>query len=138
MICIDGFEQGQKGLSKYIVLSVIALSYLELVLRLFFRYLLPTLSRKARLFAKIYQTISDNPDNLYYSNYVPHPFLQFTGPRGPVPETEGDYFLGFKDIKLSDKPKPDGLIRVACLGGSTTADGYPELLQKFLNNRVPG
>jgi len=134
----DSFGQGQKGISKIIVLSVITLSYLELVLRIVCKYLLPVLSRKTPVFAKIYQYITDNPDNLYYSNYVPHPFLQFTGPRGPVPESDGDYFLGFKDIKLSDKPKPDGVIRVACLGGSTTADGYPEFLQEFLESRVTG
>jgi lysophospholipase L1-like esterase len=86
----------------------------------------------------VHQYFTENPDNLYYSRYVPHPFLQFTGPRGPVPGTTADFYLGFKEIKLSDIPKPSGVIRVACLGGSTTADGYPESLQEFLARSAPG
>jgi len=135
---IDGSGQGTVGFSKFFLWILVTSCYLELILRFITRYLLPTLGKKAPFFSKIYQYITENPDNLYYSNYVPHPFLQFTGPRGPVPGSKGDYFLGFKDIKLSDTPKPDGVVRIACLGGSTTADGYPEFLQEFLNSKVEG
>jgi hypothetical protein len=108
------------------------------MLRFFLKYILPVIGKRRPFFAKIYQYITDNPDNLYYSNYVPHPFLQFTGPRGPVPGIEGDFFLGFKNIKLSDIQKSDDLMRVACLGGSTTADGYPEFLEEYLCSQLPG
>ena len=135
---LDGVWQNAGALSTLLVWSIIALSYTELILRFFVKNILPLLGKKHSFYAKIYRYITDNPDNLYYSNYVPHPFLQFTGPRGPVPGTGGDFFLGFKDIKLSDVPKPDNVIRIACLGGSTTADGYPEFLEEYLCLQLPG
>lgn len=118
--------------SYKIAIVLLIVGYAELLLRLFVKYFLPFLGRKIPILSKVYQYITENPDNLYYSRYTPHPFLQFTGPREPVQDVEGDYYLGFNNIKLSDIPKPEGIIRIACLGGSTTADGYPEFLQEYL------
>ncbi len=124
-------------LTHGVVAALVLACWCELVLRLMARYLLPALGRLVPTCAKVYEYLTENPDNLYYSRYVPHPFLQFTGPRGPVPGSAGDYFLGFKEIKLSDVPKPPGVIRIACLGGSTTADGYPECLRDYLSAANP-
>jgi lysophospholipase L1-like esterase len=124
--------------SRVLIAVILTAGYAELALRCVVKYLLPPAGRRWPLCAKVHQYFTENPDNLYYSRYVPHPFLQFTGPRGPVPGTTADFYLGFKEIKLSDIPKPSGVIRVACLGGSTTADGYPESLQEFLARSAPG
>jgi hypothetical protein len=73
----------------------------------------------------------------YYSLPIePHPFLQFTHNRGKCCKG-GDYFLGFKDIKLSDISKPFDVVRVACIGGSTTESGWPEIMEDFLNKTSP-
>ena len=71
-----------------------------------------------------------------FSWVTPHPFLQFTRPR--VKLTGGDETIGFQDVKLSDIPKPPGTIRIACLGGSTTEDGYPAMLEEYLNRAREG
>ena len=138
LFSIEGVANEKKGLSWYISWVIVGFCYLEIVIRFFAKYLLPLLGKKSPILLKIYRYLTENPDNLYYSNYVPHPFLQFTGPRGPVPDSDGDHYLGFKQIKVSDRKKAEGVIRVACLGGSTTADGYPELLQEFLEKQAPG
>lgn len=120
------------------LLSLAALvGWIELLARILIRYLLPLFSAKSPFFRKIHLYITDNPDNLYYSRYVPHPFLQFTNPRTRLPGHPADALLGFKNIRLSQRKKPAGMIRVACMGGSTTEDGYPELLQQMLD-RVSG
>lgn len=137
LFSIDTAGQEQSGISMYIRWLIVALSYAEIFFRLGARYLLPYLGGKNQFAAKIYRYLTENPDNLYYSNYVPHPFLQFTGPRGPVPGTEDDRYLGFRDITLSERHKPEGVIRIACLGGSTTADGYPEMLANYLARELP-
>lgn len=63
---------------------------------------------------------------------VPHPFLLVMR----NPEGGGINRLGFAD---RDWPtaKPAGTLRIACLGGSTTEDGYPPLLQARLRELVP-
>ncbi|MBA4387546.1 MAG: hypothetical protein C0404_06165 [Verrucomicrobia bacterium] len=125
------------GLAHAVAVAVLVAGCLELSLRIGVKYLLPGPCRSMALCGKIHEYLTENPDNLYYSRYVPHPFLQFTGPRGRTPGSETDYLLGFKGIKLSDIPKPPGVVRIACLGGSTTADGYPELLQEMLAAAKP-
>ncbi len=137
LLSIDGVLKRSGNIATLIVWMAIVLCYVEIFLRSAAKYVLPFFAKRYALLRKIYQYLIENPDNLYYSRYVPHPFLQFTGPRGPVEETEGDFYLGFKDIKLSDQPKPDNVIRVACLGGSTTADGYPEFLKEYLGEQLP-
>jgi hypothetical protein len=84
--------------------------------------------------------------------YVGHPFLQFNGvpsrtgvmyrvlkPGGRGNEVTGNLstfnnfgFIG-RDFAYA---KPPGVIRVAALGASTTADGYPAMLEEYLNARV--
>lgn len=60
-----------------------------------------------------------------------HPFLQFTHRRNKD-LAANDWNIGFKNYKLSDIPKPPRVIRIACIGGSTTASGYPEILNDVL------
>ena len=71
--------------------------------------------------------------------YVGHPFIQFTGrpfavPRGePLPAGIPAFNdLGFPSRSV-ERAKPPGIVRVAALGGSTTASGYPQLLEGYLN-----
>src|SRR5438067_7306231 len=93
---------------------------------------------------------------------VGHPFLQFNG----LPSTTGNQVLGWyfsnlnsstADQRLTARAfsgnlstfnnlgfvgrdfayaKPPGVIRIAALGASTTADGYPAMLEEYLNARV--
>ena len=91
-----------------------------------------------------------------------HPFLQFNG----LPSTTGNQVPGWyfsnlnsstADQRLTARAfygnlstfnnfgfvgrdfayaKPPGVIRIAALGASTTADGYPAMLEEYLNARV--
>src|SRR6516165_12725205 len=81
-----------------------------------------------------------------------HPFLQFKGipsrtgeiyrvpkPGGRADEETGNLstfnnfgFVG-RDFAYA---KPPGVTRIAALGASTTADGYPAMLEEYLNARV--
>jgi GDSL-like Lipase/Acylhydrolase family len=91
-----------------------------------------------------------------------HPFLQFNG----IPSTTGNQMLGWyfsnfnsRQLEGADSfkastgnldifnnfgfvgrdfayAKPPGVIRIAALGASTTADGYPAMLEEYLNARV--
>ena len=84
-----------------------------------------------------------------------HPFLQFNGIpskrtgeiyRVQKPGGSGDEvtenlstfnnfgFVG-RDFAYA---KPPGVIRIASLGASTTADGYPAMLEEYLNTKVAG
>jgi GDSL-like Lipase/Acylhydrolase family len=97
---------------------------------------------------------------------VGHPFLQFSGlPSTTGNQTLGWYFSNLNSStgeNKSDKnkeikyefgnlstfnnlgfvgrdfayAKPPGVIRIASLGASTTADGYPAMLEEYLNARV--
>lgn len=76
--------------------------------------------------------------------FQPHPFLQFTGKPGSVVQDQGFGIvapfnaLGFHGPDLP-KAKPPGTIRIACLGASTTADGYPLKLERLLLEQIaPG
>jgi len=91
-----------------------------------------------------------------------HPFLQFQG----IPSTTGNQALGWYFSNLNSGQlesddslkastgnlstfnnfgfigrdfayaKPPGVIRIAALGASTTADGYPAMLEEYLNGKV--
>jgi len=81
-----------------------------------------------------------------------HPFLQFKG----IPSRTGEIYRVLKPGGRGDEvtenlstfnnfgfvgrdfayAKPPGVIRVAALGASTTADGYPAILEEYLNARV--
>jgi len=71
--------------------------------------------------------------------YAPHPYTDYTfNPREPDVNA-----LGFRG-PLPDLEKPPGTLRIACLGGSTTASGnsegfkgsYPHFLQLELQERL--
>ncbi len=72
------------------------------------------------------QTLTSRPEK------IPHPFLLLTN----NPERPGVNALGFLDRDWP-KEKPAGTIRIACLGASTTEDGYPRLLADELARRLP-
>jgi GDSL-like Lipase/Acylhydrolase family len=81
-----------------------------------------------------------------------HPFLQFNG----IPSTTGEIYRVLKPRGRGNQvtgnlstfnnfgfigrdfayAKPPGVIRIAALGASTTADGYPAMLEEYLNARV--
>lgn len=78
-------------------------------------------------------------------NYASHPFLGFTGKPGSHP------LLGFTEKRNNDSlqfnklgfigenipyQKNKNTIRIACLGGSTTMDGYPAKMQKIITERL--
>jgi len=93
-----------------------------------------------------------------------HPFLQFNG----IPSTTDNHALGWYFSNLNSRQledvdslkgstgnlsifnnfgfvgrdfayaKPPGVIRIAALGASTTADGYPAMLEEYLNTKVAG
>lgn len=70
-----------------------------------------------------------------------HPFLQHVG--NPRQSLIGNVSLGnltpFNNLGFSGEdmyaPKPPDTLRIAFLGGSTTLDGYPALVEKHLNGR---
>jgi len=69
-----------------------------------------------------------------------HPFLQFTGIPS-LPNTEKRAFInqskfnnfGFKGNRDFTYEKPQNVFRIATIGGSTTANEYPQLMEDFLN-----
>jgi len=63
---------------------------------------------------------------------VPHPFLILVN----NPAAPGSNDLGFIDRERSLR-KEAGVYRIACLGGSTTQDGYPRRLEALLAERYP-
>ena len=64
--------------------------------------------------------------------FIPHPFLAYV--RNPDPGRVNTYgFIG-RDWSMDRKP---GEIKIACIGGSTTADGYPEKLEEQLIRTFP-
>ena len=109
--------------------------------------LLISVELTARLSVKIFagkttiQSLREQCNLTYMdgSAYKGHPFLQFTGKPsvalqgnqalGNLPPYNNFGFIG-PDFHYE---KPAGVIRVACLGESTTADGYPGFLESYLN-----
>lgn len=75
--------------------------------------------------------------------YKRHPFLLFTGNpnyHSNSKQNSGVKFNKFGFIEDNRKYRPDfdynkpaHTIRIACLGGSTTADGWPWLMEDYLN-----
>ena len=73
--------------------------------------------------------------------YTGHPYLQFVGKSGN--QLKGSKALsdipqfnsyGFPDREFQTEKEP-GVIRIVCIGESTTADGYPAFLERFLNDK---
>lgn len=79
--------------------------------------------------------------------YLAHPFLQYVGnPRfdanlapdqGRPPARPYNRF-GFPDDQEFRYARTPGSLRIACLGGSTTAGAYPGELEAWLQERLPG
>jgi len=92
--------------------------------------------------ASLYLVLSDSFEKLHQFRltqrneaqlfFTPHPFLQYT----LNPESEGVNSYGFYGPEWTPD-KPARTIRVTCLGGSTTADGYPESLGRRLKEKLP-
>jgi hypothetical protein len=116
-----------KALALFLIVSCA-----ELILRVFFKQIAPHF-KPASAVRRMTDSVWKYSNTLgEYAWMEPHPFLQFTQTRGM--SSGGIRNLGFADITISDIPKPEGVIRVACLGNSTTCDGYPEALEDFLND----
>ena len=66
-------------------------------------------------------------------DYAGHPLLHYvnTATQGRAPQG---------GARGSGAPyhKPADVVRVACVGGSTTADGYPDQLQRYLDRQTQG
>lgn len=75
-----------------------------------------------------------------FQAYRGHPFLQFTG-RPSIPSAEKQPFekrtkfnnFGFRGDRDFIYEKPLNVFRIATIGGSTTANEYPKLMEGFLN-----
>ncbi|MCP4649228.1 MAG: SGNH/GDSL hydrolase family protein [PVC group bacterium] len=76
------------------------------------------------------------PELIRYSG---HPFLHFTG--NPDLKHNPDDVISHNNLGFNDHnfifEKPENTIRIACIGGSTTVSGYPQLLGHYLNKQ-PG
>lgn len=115
-----------------IYFACLVLVFIEIIFRLY-----------VNLFAQQQKSALEEQSNFTYAAdaaYVGHPFLQFIGKHktalkgnealGKLPPFNNFGFVG-KDFKYE---KDSNIIRVACLGESTTADGYPAILETYLNN----
>ena len=124
------FREGRRFWSAVVLFLVVG--WLEFSLRVFFRMVLPHLGSVSAL-RNLERSLWERSNTLAAFSWIEgHPFLQFTATRGAT--SDGDRGLGFINIKVSDIPKPEGVCRVACLGNSTTSDGYPEQLEDYLNS----
>jgi hypothetical protein len=106
--------------------------WLEFALRIFFKWIAPRFGASSliRSWESSLLQFSSRMGEMSWMDPRPHPFLQFTSARWTSEAGRG---LGFGSIEVKDLPKPAGVIRVTCLGNSTTFDGYPERLEDFLN-----
>lgn len=119
-----------------LVVPFLLWSWVELGIRVAVRYTSPDTARNLAWLAE--RTYPDS------GAYEAHPFLQFVGRPNAALRGNGFYgkltpynkqgFLG-KDFEIAKKP---GVIRVACLGASTTARGYPAVAERILNEAVKG
>lgn len=98
------------------------------------------------LFPAVRQNISSLSDITYpkRARYHGHPFLHFTGNPDNVSTEKFSYqqqsrynSFGFIGNEFQYY-KGNNVVRIACLGGSTTESGYPEVLEKLLNKRKDG
>jgi len=113
--------------------SILLLLSLEIIFRLYV-HVFYSHDEKAGLTDKCNNTYPEN------TAYTGHPFLQFTG--RPSRVLKGNRALtgvspfnnfGFTGADFN-YDKKSTFIRVACLGESTTADGWPQFLENYLND----
>ena len=73
--------------------------------------------------------------------YTGHPFLQFTGVTGLTqPGSSASEFnnFGFAHTGEFAYEKPDGTLRIATMGGSTTANTYPSMMADLIGRQLGG
>ena len=107
-----------------LLLGVLAIIDVELAIRSYVRTLPEDVRTDLRLL----------PHRLDEPAFVGHPFIQYMGNPGVLsaPDLMSNNF-GFSDADFVVR-KPDGVLRVACLGGSTTMQGYPHHMETFLRS----
>lgn len=66
-------------------------------------------------------------------DYTGHPLLQYVGTSSAARSPRGGAWG-----PTAPYAKSAGVLRVACVGGSTTATGYPDHLQRYLDRKTPG
>ena len=137
LVLIDGPREMSSPLRMGFKVFVLFL-FSELAVRTVIKYIVPLAAPFYPQLVRYSQKIINASESrgMHPALIESHPFLQFTLPRSKI-EKVPDYYYGFKNIKLSDVPKPPGVIRIACLGGSTTMDGYPEMMREFLARTCP-
>jgi len=127
------FRNKLKAQLGMITFGLIILIYLELAFRLSAVLFMHPGSMHLLSIAQL-QTYDE------YSAFMGHPFLGHT--RRPSVNLDGSENIppiyhynkyGFNGLEVSYS-KPEGTVRIATLGGSTTARGYPEHLQTFLDS----
>lgn len=109
-----------------LALGCLLLLWTEVGYRVFVRLTFPDPAREELAFI-VTNAMVPREDQL-----VGHPFLHYVG----NPDADRYNSLGFPDREHT-VTKPAGTLRVACLGGSTTASGYPALLEDWLENNAP-
>ncbi len=116
-------------------------SQLEKIALIFFGFLLLILSELLVRFVINFvpewrEEASFNSRVAYPSlwQYRPHPFLQFVSNSHKNDTSEIFNLRGFPGEELPMK-KPPNVIRIVCIGGSTTQTGYPKEMEKFLNTQ---
>jgi hypothetical protein len=137
IVFVLGRRTDRRGEKAALVLfGLLLLASAELATRATVRFLRP--DRMPRLAAL---GDASYPD---LAAYVGHPFLEFTGrpgtkPRADAALAESSEFnrLGFPDRDVPME-KPAGVVRIAAIGGSTTASGYPRMLEEILNGDAAG
>lgn len=76
-----------------------------------------------------------------YDDLIPysgHPFVQFTGVPGlEQPGSQGVFNnFGFAHTGEMSYNKPDGTVRIATMGGSTTANSYPQMMESSISEEL--
>ena len=104
-------------------LALLVLVWIELGARLVVRVFLPS-STSEHL---SWLATGTYPEKMILKG---HPFLHYAS------QGEGNS-LGFPTEREFERPKPAGVLRIACLGGSTTAAKWPETLEQMLNTGDP-
>ena len=118
----------------------------EMALFLFAALFIISIELTARLFVVCFlpgakQNLAKLANRTYieYSIYKGHPFVQYA--HNPAYHTISDtiskVWESFNKFGLIgpeyEYAKPENVVRIACLGGSTTAKGYPRQMEIYLN-----
>jgi hypothetical protein len=109
-----------------LALGCLLLLWFEVGYRVFVRLTFPDPAKEELAFIVTHAMVP-REDQL-----VGHPFLHYVG----NPDAVRYNSLGFPDREHA-VAKPAGTLRVACLGGSTTASGYPATLEDWLRSNAP-